>query len=61
VRWQVADGCRRAALVVDVQAGQQAVAHDDIERDDQPSSPSMTRAVLFVIIQRVVQHGGRAG
>jgi hypothetical protein len=55
VRWQAADGCRRAALAVDVQAGQQAVAHDDIERDDRPSSPSMTREVLFVIIQRVVQ------
>jgi hypothetical protein len=39
----------------DVQAGQQAVAHDDIERDDQPSSPSMTRQALFVIPQRVVQ------
>jgi hypothetical protein len=40
----------------DVQAGQQAVAHDDIEHDDQPSSPSMTREAHFVITQRVVQH-----
>jgi hypothetical protein len=46
--------CRRAALAVDVQAGQQAVEHDDIDGDE-PSSPSMTRDVLFVIIQCVVQ------
>lgn len=59
VRGQAAAGSRRAALVRDVCAGQQPVATGDVNRDDEPSSASMTREPVFVTTRDVQHPSGR--